>query len=117
MYATVWQKFLPVIRIMIKKSIAADQVIKMNRYDFDRAGGGKKIAFSFTLVFTNGQVTNRYTSLIAKELVPLMMADKALMATLSGRKFELEMNPRCELSIRYIAEPVTTGAEEDSNQD
>lgn len=115
MYANVWQKFLPVIRIMIKKSIATGQVIKMDRFDFDRAGGGKKVAFSFTLEFTNGQVSNRYTSLLAKDLVPLILADKAVMTTMAGRKFELEMNARCELSIRFIGDLAAVPAAAESN--
>ena len=101
MYTQVWKKFLPVIRIMIKRSMTGDQVVKMNRTDFDKAGGGKKVGFNFLLEYLDGKVNNRFTSQIAKELVAVLQADEVIMATMANRSFQLEMNPKCELKIRY----------------
>ena len=101
MYTQVWLKFLPVIRIMLKRAVTENQVVKMNRTDFDKAGGGKKAGFSFTIEYSNGKVQNRPTSVIAKDLIALLQEDRS-MDILRGRKFELEMSPKCELRIRCL---------------
>lgn len=101
MYTQVWLKFIPVIRIMLKRALAADQVVKMNRTDFDKAGGGKKAGFSFTIEYRNGKVHNRPTSALAKDLIAILQDDPA-MNVLRGKSFDLEMSPKCELKIRCL---------------
>lgn len=104
MYTQVWMKFLPVIRLMLKRSVTDNQVVKMNRTDFDKAGGGKKAGFSFTLEFRNGKVYNRFTSQLAKDLVSVLLADEGVRVIMLTNDFILEMNPKCELSMRMIPE-------------
>ena len=89
---------------MIKKSVTANQVVKMNRTDFDKAGGGKKVGFNFSLEYKNGRVDNRFTSPIARELVTVLQEDEVVMATMAQRRFQLDMNPKCELSIKFVAD-------------
>lgn len=101
MYTQVWLKFLPVIRIMLKRSVASPQLLKLNRTDFDKAGGGKKVGFRFTVALTNAKVQNSITSPIAKDLVTILQQDDAAAAILAAKSFELELNPKCELNIRY----------------
>jgi hypothetical protein len=103
MYTQVWTKFLPVIRIMLKRAVGSPQLLKLNRTDFDKAGGGKKVGFRFTVEFKNGKVQNRFTSAIAKDLVTSLQQDDAAMKILSEREFELELNTKCELAIRCIS--------------
>jgi hypothetical protein len=101
MYTQVWLKFLPVIRIMLKRAVASPQLLKLNRTDFDKAGGGKKVGFRFTVMLSNAKVQNSITSPIAKDLVTILQQDEATAAILSAKNFELELNPKCELNIRY----------------
>lgn len=115
MYTQVWLKFLPVIRIMLKRAVTENQVVKMNRTDFDKAGGGKKAGFSFTIEYTNGKVQNRPTSVIAKDLIALLQEDRS-MDILRGRTFELEMSPKCELRIRCL-DSKEIGSDLDSSED
>lgn len=103
MYTQVWTKFLPVIRIMLKRAVASPQVLSLNRLDFDKAGGGKKAGFKFTIEFRNGKVQNRFTSAIAKDLVTALQLDDAAMSLLHDKEYELELNPKCELRIRNRA--------------
>ena len=37
MYTHIWKKYLPIIRILLKKSITESQVLDLNRIDFERA--------------------------------------------------------------------------------
>jgi hypothetical protein len=103
MYTQVWTKFLPVIRIMLKRAVASPQLLKLNRTDFDKAGGGKKVGFRFTVELTNSKVQNKVSSPIAKDLISILQQDEATTAILSGKSYELDLNPKCELSIRYTS--------------
>jgi hypothetical protein len=103
MYTQVWMKFLPVIRIMLKRAVASPQLLKLNRTDFDKAGGGKKVGFRFSIELTNAKVQNKVTSLIAKDLITILQQDAAAAAILSGKDYELDLNPKCELSIRFTS--------------
>jgi acetylglutamate kinase len=112
MYTQVWIKFLPVIRIMLKRAVASPQLLKLNRTDFDKAGGGKKVGFRFTVELANTKVQNKISSPIAKDLVTILQQDPAAAAILSGKDYELDLNPKCELSIRFTSAVQPVQAEE-----
>jgi hypothetical protein len=105
MYTQVWSKYLPVIRVMLKRAVTSPQALNLNRTDFDKAGGGKKVGFKFLVEFKNGKVQNRFTSAIAKDLVTVIQQDEAAMTILSGKEYEIDMNPKCELNLKCISVP------------
>ena len=103
MYTQVWSKYLPVIRLMLKKAVASPQMLTLNRTDFDKAGGGKKVGFKFTVEFKNGKVQNRFTSAIANDMVTVLQQDAATMNILAGKEYEIDMNPKCELNLKCLS--------------
>ena len=52
MYNHIWKKYLPIIKILLKKSISEDQILDLNRIDFERAGTGRKAGYKFKIEFT-----------------------------------------------------------------
>ena len=54
-YTSVWFKYVPVLRILIKKSAAEEQVFQFNRADFERAGYSRKSGYKFTVSFVNNK--------------------------------------------------------------
>jgi hypothetical protein len=42
MFVQTWIKYLPVIKILLKRSVNGDQTLAMNASDFQRAAGGRK---------------------------------------------------------------------------
>jgi len=54
-YTSVWNKYLPAIQILLKKSAAEDQILGMNRTDFETAAGIRKSGYRFTINFVNGR--------------------------------------------------------------
>ena len=42
MYTNVWAKYLPIIRIVMKRSLAAEQILALNAPDFERVGMKRK---------------------------------------------------------------------------
>ncbi len=58
MYNHIWKKYLPIIKILMKKSVTEEQVLNLNRVDFERAGTGRKAGYKFNIEFTDGKVGN-----------------------------------------------------------
>jgi hypothetical protein len=54
-YTSVWNKYLPAMQILLKKSAAEEQVLGMNKTDFERAAGIRKSGYRFTINFVNGR--------------------------------------------------------------
>ncbi len=111
MYTQVWMKFMPAIRIILKRAVSSPQLIALNRTDFDKAGGGKKAGFNFTVELKNARSQTTITSAIARDLVSALQADSAAMSTLADKEFELELNSKCELRIKHtspVEEVLTT---------
>lgn len=117
MYIQVWNKFLPAIRIILKRAVTSSQVLPLNRADFDKAGGGKKAGFRFVIELKKGRPQNSLTSTVAKDLISVLQQDAAAMAILSERSFELELNPKCELFIRCGSASKPMDASVEINED
>jgi hypothetical protein len=101
MFSQTWSKYMPVIRILIKRSASTEQTLNMNSTDFMRATGGKKIKFSFEIHLINGRLrmTDKQTPL-AKEFALILQEDEQVRNLLKGQEFEFSMNNSCQLTIR-----------------
>lgn len=98
-YAQIWNRYLPVIRILLKKSLQLNQVLALNKGDFEKAGV-KKSGYSFKIEFTKGRVTNRISeSQMATELATVMQENEAVRTVLESDDFNIEMNTRYQLKI------------------
>lgn len=51
MFSQAWNIYLPIIKILLKRSAGADQTLDMNRTDFERAAGGRKAKLTFSISF------------------------------------------------------------------
>ena len=54
-YIPVWVKYIPVLRILIKKSATEDQLFQFNRADFERAGYARKTGYKFAVSFIDNK--------------------------------------------------------------
>lgn len=112
MYTSVWSKYLPVIRIVLKRSLASDQVLALNAPDFERAGLSRKSGYKFLLKFKNGRIDNVIIDLpLASGLASTLLADKAVKEIFADNEFHISLNPKFELSIKHI-EQVPAAKEE-----
>ena len=113
MFTQTWKIYLPVITILLKRSVQGEQTLKMNLTDFERAAGGRKIKFSFSkLQLNNGRINNmtKHTHL-AKELAALLLEDEQTRKLLQKKQFEFSMTNDFQLTIKNNTIP------EDTNQD
>jgi hypothetical protein len=118
MFTQVWKKYLPVILILMKRSVNGVQTLSMNPSDFQRAAGGRKIKFSFAnLHLANARINNMVKHLpLALEFAVVLQEDEITRKLLQHKLFEFSMNNSCQLSIKNSTpalETVSKTAESD----
>src|SRR5579875_1510440 len=103
MYIHIWNKYLPVIRILLKRAINEDQSLQLNVSDFEKTGPQKKTGFNFTLQFRKGRVDNlAVLSNPAKELSAVLLQDALINEMLRCGEYNLSMNSKFVLGIHLI---------------
>ena len=111
MYTRIWNKYLPVIRILLKRSGTADQFFQLNVSDFEKTGQARKAGNKFNIYFNNGRADNLiHSSVIAKDLVYMLLEDKAVKELLMQNDYEVSMTSKYELSIKFLARDGGTGS-------
>jgi hypothetical protein len=105
MYNHIWKKYLPIIKILMKKSVSGeDQLLALNRIDFERAGTGRKAGYKFKIEFIDGKVGNVISgSTLAMHLAQVIIEDDAAKQILVEHNFEISLNTKFQLIIKNIA--------------
>ena len=104
MFSQTWKKYLPVINILLKKSVNEEQVLNMNHSDFSRAAGGRKVNFSFSSIqLKNGRIDNtvKHTP-FAREFAVALQEHEEIRKILQHQHFFFSMNKETQLSIKNI---------------
>lgn len=115
-YTQVWNKYLPVIRILLKRSAAAEQLLGLNRTDFEKGNRGRKPSCSFNIELVNGHFRTISQSAPAKELVAALMEDQVTKSLLRQNTYAISLNSDFQLKIKNNSpESETGGNEEDGN--
>jgi len=101
MFLQTWNKYLPVIKILLKRSVNGEQTLDMNSSDFQRASGGKKIKFTFSIQLTKGrgQAGENFPP-IAKDLISVLQQDNTTSKFMQQRELEFTMNSNFQLYIK-----------------
>ena len=101
MYTNVWNKYLPVIRILIKKSLTSDQLLDLNISDFERAGLGRKSGYKFNVAFNKGKIDNVIiASPLASNLASLLLNDPVIKELFLQHQYTISMNTKFQLGIK-----------------
>jgi len=102
MFTGTWQKYLPVIAILLKRAAKAEQTLNMDQTDFKRAAGGKKIKFSFSNLQLNDGRTDYNTNLspIAKEFVQSLINNETTKTLVMNQQFEFALTNDFQLLIK-----------------
>jgi hypothetical protein len=111
-YLQTWKKYLPVIRLHIKRSLVDEQSFKLNITDFESAGDRGKSGYTFSLQMENGKVTNNISgSAVARDLFEALKSDETIKAMLSDKTVKISVGKTFLFSIKtthissYKAEP------------
>jgi hypothetical protein len=104
MYTLTWSKYVPIIRILLKKAVASDQTLDLNTNDFERVGLTAKPSNKFDIKFIKGKVENVISpNLLARDLTSLLQEDSAVQEIFSRNDFEIAMNPKFQMSFRCLS--------------
>lgn len=105
MYTHIWLKYLPIIKILMKRSAnGEDQTLDLNRIDFERAGTGRKAGYKFTIEFNNGRVANVISnSPLAPDLAAVLLQDDVVKTILTNSNFKVSLNTKFQLAIKSDA--------------
>ena len=100
-YLQTWKKYIPVIRLYLKKSVTEDQQFKLNITDFESAGDRGKSGYTFNLQMENGKVTNNISgSAVARDLFELLKADEVIKAFLQDKSVKISVGKSFMLTIK-----------------
>jgi hypothetical protein len=101
MYTHIWNKYLPILRILLKKSAAGDQTLNLNKIDFERAGSGRKAGYKFVIEFTRGRVGNVISgSPLASDLAAVLLQDDVLKKLFVDADYQVSLNTKFQVSIK-----------------
>lgn len=104
MYTQTWIKYLPVIRILLKRAITEDQTFQLNASDFQKAATVRKTGPKFTIKFCKGKVENNIgLSDIAKNLSDVLLFDPAAKELLKQNEYTISFDAKCQLMLRRVA--------------
>ena len=105
MYTNLWVKYLPVLRILLKKSLKEEQVFVMNVPDFERAGLKRKTALKFLLKLKAGKPGGVIVAFpLAASLASVLQEDEAIRELLATNEFDFSLNTKYELTIKHISQ-------------
>jgi len=103
MHIATWNKYLPIIRILLKRSIITEQSLDLNSIDFERAGSGRKAGYKFLIEFRKARVGNVISGIpLAANLASVIMEDAAAKAILANNDYHISLNPKFKLHIKCI---------------
>jgi propanediol dehydratase large subunit len=119
MYLQTWNKYLPVIRILLKRSVSGPQQMALSRIDFE-AGGSRtrKLACSFNIQLERGRLVALSQSITVKNLLEVLQQDDAVAQLMRQNMYEINLTSSFQLTITNItpvveAEPEAVLADAD----
>ncbi|HEX2607223.1 MAG TPA: hypothetical protein VHK91_07580 [Flavisolibacter sp.] len=103
MHSNVWAKYLPIIRILLKKAITSEQQLNLNIPDFERVGLTRKTGYKFLIRFKSAKVDNVIIdSPVASSLASSLLEDQSIKAILLQEDFSISMNAKFQMTITHI---------------
>lgn len=113
MFTQTWNKYLPVIRILLKRAVTEDQLIRLNTFDFQKAATVRKAGYRFSIELTNGKVNNLIgLPDIAKDLCSVLLSNPQAKEILRENGFTISFDNKYQLVLKSFPvlslEPVET---------
>lgn len=100
MYTFTWKKYLPVIRLLLKKSVKEKQTIILNRIDFEKNTKLRKPNCSFNVEIRKGRIFN--PPVAARDLLEVLLQDAGAEELLRIQQYIISLNSDFQLTIKNI---------------
>jgi hypothetical protein len=100
-FISVWTKYLSVIRILLKKSATQEQLLVINRSDFERAGAANKSGYRFTVNFINGKPDALFSGNdLVQTFISVLTSDEVINDHLSKSDYTFTFTSKYQLYIK-----------------
>ena len=113
-YLQFWKKYLPVIRLLLKKTSSGEQKLQLYKHEFEKTGARNKLGYVFTLDVANGKAINGSTKTAsASDLFDVMMENEAVAEWLRTQHVRISVNRACEMvmqQLQPVSKPATSPA-------
>jgi hypothetical protein len=117
MYLQTWGKYLPVIRILMKRSATEPQKMDLSRMDFETGGSRtRKLTCSFNIQLERGRLVTLTQSSTAKNLLEVLQQDDAAMSLMKQHMYEISLNSSFNLTITNITPAVEETVAEETTE-
>jgi hypothetical protein len=111
MYTQIWNKYLPLIHLLMKRAVTGDQLLDMNATDFERAGPSRRPGFKFTILFRKGRLETIVNSLpLARDLAAILLPDQRVQQLMQLHDYEFQLTAKFQLAIRLLDRPQAQSA-------
>jgi hypothetical protein len=106
MYRNVWSRYLPVIRIVMKRALVSEQTLALNAPDFERAGVKRKAGYKFSFNLKAGKLQNVIVEFpLASSLAAVLMEDEAVCEFTRINEISFALTTKYQLIIKHIVQP------------
>ena len=117
MYTYTWKKYLPVIRLLLKRSADAEQLLSLNRTDFERTTKLRKPSCSFSMELVKGRLKLLNPPVPAKDLLEILLQDKTTETLLRQNHYAISLNSDFQLTIKNLTPAPEAHSEEETKDD
>lgn len=96
-----WTKYLPAIRILLKKAMNEEQQIAFSKIELQSIDNRKNVNFSFNLEISNGKVESTLgVSPMGKDLFNVLNSDLLIKSFMLDKKIMIQMTRSSLLTFR-----------------
>jgi hypothetical protein len=91
-FLSLWTKYLPAIRILLKKAVTEKQQITLSKMELHSIDSRKNVNFSFDLEISNGKVENSMmVPHMGKDLFSILNGDPIVRKFMQDKKINIHM--------------------------
>jgi hypothetical protein len=107
-FLALWTKYLPAIRILLKKVVTEKQQITLSKMELQSIDNRKNVNFSFDLEISNGKVENSLiVPQMGKDLYSVLNGDSLVRKFMLDKKINIQMS-RASLLTFTCNSPVSS---------
>jgi len=100
-FLALWTKYLPVIRILLKKSVNGEQQVSLGKMELRSVDNRKNANYSFNLEISKGKVENRIGSAaIGKDLFTVLNNDSMANDFMNNKTINIRMGNASLMTIK-----------------
>jgi hypothetical protein len=100
MYTYTWKKYLPVIRLLLKKAADTNQEIKIDRMDFEKGTRSRKTLGSFNIEVARGRLLTISPPVAARDLYDVLVDDDIARKLIHLNSYEILFGSDFTLRIK-----------------